>query len=36
MPNFFLMKFKKFCIFIGPYELAFNAPEDYLLTEEEE
>lgn len=35
MPNFFLIKFKKFCIFIGPYELAFNEPQDAFFIEED-
>lgn len=35
MPNFFLMKFKKFCLYIGPYELAFNEPEQTMFIEEE-
>lgn len=31
MKNFLLFKFKKICIFIGPYEIAFN---DYDFKEE--
>lgn len=34
--NFFLMKFKKFCIYIGPYKLAFNEPEQELFIDEVE
>lgn len=35
MPNFFLIKFKKFCLYIGPYELAFNEPDKELFIEED-
>lgn len=34
--RFFLMKFKKFCIYIGPYALAFNDPEVKFYESEEE
>lgn len=35
MTNFLLFKIKNICIYIGPYELAFNDPEVTLIDKEE-
>lgn len=34
MRSFLLFKIAKICIYIGPYELAFNDPEVTMIDEE--
>lgn len=33
MIHFLLLKFKRFCIYIGPYDYAFDLPENYIEKE---
>lgn len=35
MKNFLLFKLGKICIYIGPYELAFNDPEVTMIDKED-
>lgn len=36
MKNFVLLKLGKLAVYIGPYKLAFNDPEDMVILEEED
>lgn len=36
MMNFLLFKLGKIAVYIGPYKLAFNDPDDAIFIEEEE
>lgn len=36
MSNFFLFKIGKLAIYIGPYRIAFNDPDDCIFISEEE
>lgn len=35
MKNFLLFKIGKICIYVGPYELAFNGPEVTMIDKED-